>query len=135
MMDNQMSAKNHAEQQEPRYTKAELNAEYCRGRIDGWEAAMSAPQGEAIYIVATGEVHEGLETYTRHDSPPPLCEFEKLYTAPQPYHFADASKMVPLTDEQIDVVLQKSPIKASYDHLYNLCRAIEAAHGITGEVQ
>lgn len=94
-----MSAKNHAEQQEPRYTKAELNAEYCRGRIDGWEAAMSAPQGEAIYIVATGEVHEGLETYTRHDSPPPLCEFEKLYTAPQPYHFADASKMVPLTDE------------------------------------
>lgn len=45
----------------------------------------------------------------------------KLYTAPQP------AKREPLTDEEIDLVLQKSPIKADYGHLYALCRAIEDA--------
>ena len=34
-----------------------------------------------VYLVATGEVHEGQETYTRHDgAPPPLCDAECLYT-------------------------------------------------------
>lgn len=37
-----------------------------------------------VYLVATGEIHEGEETYTRHDNaPPPLCDSECLYTAPQ----------------------------------------------------
>lgn len=48
---------------------------------------LAATQGEAVavHIVATGMVHEGQETYTRHEgSPPPLCDFETLYTATQP---------------------------------------------------
>lgn len=33
-----------------------------------------------VYLVATGEVYEGRETYTRHeDAPPPMCDFEMLY--------------------------------------------------------
>lgn len=36
-----------------------------------------------VYLVATGEVHEGEETYTRHEgAPPPLCDAECLYTRP-----------------------------------------------------
>lgn len=34
-----------------------------------------------VYLVATGETHNGLETYTRHEgAPPPLCDAECLYT-------------------------------------------------------
>ena len=38
---------------------------------------------QAVYLVPTGELHEGdgRETYTRHLTPPPLCDFEKLYTS------------------------------------------------------
>lgn len=43
-----------------------------------------APEVGRVYLVATGEIHEGEETYTRHDNaPPPLCDSECLYTAPQ----------------------------------------------------
>ena len=35
-----------------------------------------------IYLVATGEVVDGRETYTRHeDAPPPLCDYECLGSA------------------------------------------------------
>jgi len=35
-----------------------------------------------VYLVATGETHEGQETYTRHENfPPPMCDSECLYTA------------------------------------------------------
>lgn len=50
-------------------------------------AALSSPGAAqtregTVYIVATGEVHEGRETYTRHEGvPPPLCDFERLYTS------------------------------------------------------
>jgi hypothetical protein len=38
-----------------------------------------------VFLVATGDVYDGEETYTRHaGEPPPLCDFELLYTAPQP---------------------------------------------------
>lgn len=37
---------------------------------------------QRVFLVATGEVHEGKETYTRHDVMPPLCDAETLYTAP-----------------------------------------------------
>lgn len=33
-----------------------------------------------VYLVATGETHEGQETYTRHDVRPPLCDAEVLYS-------------------------------------------------------
>lgn len=38
-----------------------------------------------VYLIATGEVHNGQETYTRHDELPPLCEAEVLQKlAPEP---------------------------------------------------
>lgn len=33
-----------------------------------------------VYLVATGEVHDGLEQYTRHDTKPPMCDAETLYS-------------------------------------------------------
>lgn len=48
-------------------------------------AALEQPGGERVFLVATGETHNGEETYTRHDGcPPPLCDFETLYAAPKP---------------------------------------------------
>lgn len=41
-----------------------------------------SPLTPRVYLVATGEVHEGQETYTRHDSKPPMCDAETLYTRP-----------------------------------------------------
>lgn len=69
--------------------------EFCRdhpGQTVGLYpfAAPLAAQAQAkparrVFIVATGETHNGEETYTRHDdAPPPLCDAECLYTAPQP---------------------------------------------------
>ena len=44
-----------------------------------------AESTKRVYLVATGEIHEGEETYTRHDdAPPPLCDAECLFTNPQP---------------------------------------------------
>lgn len=44
-------------------------------------AAPALKTGKSVYLVATGETHAGFETYTRHeDAPPPLCDFERLYT-------------------------------------------------------
>jgi hypothetical protein len=41
------------------------------------------PAKGRVYLVATGETHEGRETYTRHDGKPPaLCDSECLYTSP-----------------------------------------------------
>lgn len=50
------------------------------------QAAIDQPEPEPIrvYLVATGEIHEGQETYTRHDVRPPLCDAEVLYTHPAP---------------------------------------------------
>lgn len=35
----------------------------------------------AVWIVAAGAVHQGRETYTRHETRPPLCDAECLYPA------------------------------------------------------
>jgi hypothetical protein len=38
-------------------------------------AAIQVEPAKRVYIVQTGVIHEGLETYTRHDdAPPPLCD-------------------------------------------------------------
>ena len=50
----------------------------------------------------------------------------ELYTAPQPTR-------QPLTDGELDLILQKSPIKANYEDLTALVRAVEKAHGIGRE--
>jgi hypothetical protein len=53
-----------------------------------WGQPQAVAVGEPVdrvFIVATGEEHEGEATYTRYDhAPPPLCDSECLYTAPQP---------------------------------------------------
>lgn len=43
----------------------------------------ASQEAQRVYLVATGEIHEGEETYTRHDVCPPLCDAETLYTHPQ----------------------------------------------------
>jgi hypothetical protein len=35
-----------------------------------------------IYLVATGQITNGMEQYTRHDTKPPMCDAETLYTVP-----------------------------------------------------
>lgn len=71
---------------------------FANGDTDGtmydvWHAMLAAaPQPQApvqepkrVYLVHTGEEHEGEATYTRHDdAPPPLCDAECLYTHPAP---------------------------------------------------
>lgn len=32
-----------------------------------------------VYLIATGETHEGRETYTRHDEPVPMADQEVLW--------------------------------------------------------
>jgi hypothetical protein len=41
-----------------------------------------SPLTQPVYLVATGEVHEGQETYTRHDAPVPMADQEVLFTRP-----------------------------------------------------
>lgn len=49
------------------------------------DVTASEAQPEAIYLVHTGETHEGLETYTRHEGrPPPLCDYEGPLIAAKP---------------------------------------------------
>lgn len=58
-----------------------------------------------VYLVATGETHEGQETYTRHDAPPPLCESERLYSVAQwpasTWHDCLAISELPAVDEAL----------------------------------
>lgn len=44
-------------------------------------APSASPVGK-VFLVATGLIVDGRETYTRHDLCPPLCESETLYTTP-----------------------------------------------------
>jgi hypothetical protein len=46
------------------------------------EQEASATGAEKVYLVCTGEVYEGRETYTRHDRAPQMCDFETLYATP-----------------------------------------------------
>jgi hypothetical protein len=61
-------------------------ADAAISKIDAAQAASAQPQWRAyedtrrVYLVATGETHEGQETYTRHeDAQPPLSDAELLY--------------------------------------------------------
>lgn len=97
-------------------------------------ARLAEPDDEPrrVFIVATGETHNGEETYTRHDdAPPPLCDAECLYTRPS------ARKVQPLTDEQIKATARDAQIrfclKSGGSFEEEFARAIERAHGITGD--
>lgn len=61
-----------------RRVSAKEQADRIRRMLSAIASTPPAGTQEAgIFLVATGEVHEGQETYTRHEgSPPPLCDFE-----------------------------------------------------------
>lgn len=62
-------------------------------------AALTATQQaepSAKYLVCTGVVHEGEETYTVHDMPVPLADNWKLYTAPRASKEATPSAAEPV---------------------------------------
>jgi hypothetical protein len=53
------------------------------GAVAHYEGPVTVAEQKPVFLVCTGEVYEGQETYTRHEgSPPPMCDFERLYTAP-----------------------------------------------------
>lgn len=63
----------------------------------GRDALAAQPAASRVFLVATGETADGQETYTRHEgAPPPLCDFETLYTAAQP---ARAGGDAPIPEE------------------------------------
>lgn len=73
----------------------------------------------------------------------PVVSFEKyegdyeagIYSVRIPlYAAASQPTSQPLADGELDLILQKSPIKANYADLTALVRAVEKAHGIGGEV-
>lgn len=47
-------------------------------------ASPKPAEGGAVYLVPTGIVHEGMETYTRHDACPPMCDADRLFPRPIP---------------------------------------------------
>lgn len=65
---------------------ADAHAHYeAQVRQLGGLARPDEQEQRRVYLVATGAVHEGQETYTRHEGgPPPLCDSECLYSSPQP---------------------------------------------------
>lgn len=61
-------------------------------------ASISANAGEPrkVFLVATGEEHEGEATYTRYDDkPPPLCDSECLFATP-PTAQTEGWRLVPV---------------------------------------
>jgi hypothetical protein len=85
----------------------------------GESTAASVPSTAAsVYLVATGETHDGQETYTRHEgSPPPLCDSERLYTD-QP-STAAVERAKALTRKQqlelVDILLTPPPTREEID--------------------
>lgn len=72
-----------------------IRATVLRALSEAGAQAQPSADGQRVHLVCTGEVYEGQETYTRHEgSPPPLCDFETLYTA------APALTPARLTDAQ-----------------------------------
>src|SRR5574343_1847985 len=89
------------------------------------QAAPQPVAQERVFLVCTGETYCGEEPYTRHDgAPPPLCDFETLYTAPM------AQERRPLTDEQV-LDITHALLKQG-ESMTDFARAIDRAHGITG---
>lgn len=107
----------------------------ARAVLAKWGQPQAVAGGEPVkrvFIVATGEEHEGEATYTRYDdAPPPLCDSECLYTAPPPQAVRE-----PLTDEQVRRWWQRENgledcDLCKLDDFMKVARAVEAAHGIT----
>lgn len=109
-------------------------------RATGASALPAAPQPAAeppkrVFLVPTGEVFNDRETYTRHEyAPPPLCDFETLYTAASP---AEQPQQPTLTDEMRSLLsaVPLPPKAITYEHGWTLldrlqALAIRAAGGV-----
>lgn len=91
----------------------------------------------AHYLVVTGEVHEGQETYTVHDKPVPLADNWKLYAAPQEHEARDAARWHWITEDHADretrekcrEILGRLPLM-SYSAA---CAAVDAARAVKGD--
>jgi hypothetical protein len=67
-------------------------------------ALLTIAEARKVFLVATGEEHEGEATYTRYDdAPPPLCDSECLYTAAPP----PAAQVDALTQAARDVLAER----------------------------
>lgn len=86
--------------------------DFARAVLAKWGTPPAVAVGEPVdrvFIVATGEEHEGEATYTRYDhAPPPLCDSECLYTAPQPAVAAQGDALEPDSRERWDAELGRT---------------------------
>ena len=100
---------------------------FTMGFHAGIQAAVNAkhpPAKPAAYLDLSNNISYSMRELSNEDAYD-TDAMVPLYLSPQ--------NRKPLTDEQIDMILQPSPIQAAYDDLMALARAIERAHGIGGE--
>lgn len=99
-------------------------------------ASLAADAGsepvKRVFLVHTGEEHEGEATYTRHDdAPPPLCDSECLYTHPSP-----PEGMVMVPKEPTEAMKTAAVKYANGSAVYKNVKAdvLRIEEGIYGEV-
>ena len=101
-----------------------------------WGQPQAVAGGEPVdrvFIVATGEEHEGEATYTRYDHvPPPLCDSECLYAAPPPavveplleQHHRDSKELRKLCAERDQARRERDVHKAEIAGLEASCSTL-----------
>lgn len=99
-----------------RHAAAEL-ALTARSPVQEAQSAPAVGEPKRVYLVSTGVVLCGEETYTRHeDAPPPLCDSECLYSTPTP-------AVEGLTDEEI--VSQGRIFSTNNEYAHGRCVSLE----------
>lgn len=77
---------------------------------NGVAASAGSEPVKRVFLVATGEEHEGEATYTRYDdAPPPLCDSECLYTHPSPPEGAGWRPIASFSEDEADELLAWKP--------------------------
>lgn len=93
-------------------------------------AEQSAQREPVARVIDDGTPEGATEWIAFNIRVEPLKTGDLLYTPPQP------AQRKPLTDEQIDVLRQKTPPSSGVDfdvRCRDFARALEAAHGIKGD--
>lgn len=108
------------------------------------DEAAQQPQGQAVsdavieklalrtcwkYRYSTDPYHSSNYRFDRTT----LLQFARAILSLRPDHFPGATKMMPLSDEQISEISVECALKSPSDIVF--ARAIEAAHGITAKEQ
>lgn len=87
-----------------------------------WQRARNAPG--RVYLVATGEVRNGMELYERHDEPVPLAECEVLYaSAVHAVHTAPQAVQVAVPDVELLRNVITRAISSKTSHHINTAKA------------